>query len=601
MSLPDISQLEILAEIDRLAEDLRAWAESAPDWEPARSAQKLIHRLLERLEGIRIRMDAPLVVATLGGTGTGKSALLNAILGQEVLPTGQLRPTTRKPILVCRADIRPEMLGLDPAAVEVCHQQLPILEHLVLVDCPDPDTSESAEEAATNLARLRQILPYCDVLLVTGTQQKYRSGRVAEELARSATGARLVFVQTHAETDADIRQDWQKVLEKSRYTVPRIFRIDSVRSLEDARLGRPAQPEMAELLDLLTRQLAGSAASRIRRANLLDLAAEALKRCAENFQQGQTGLEKFQQALQKEKHQLLDALGGQLQTQLETARRDAENRLLGEIISRWGSSPWAWMLRIYQSVGMLLVWALGRRVPGPAAWVLWAGAIGWQLWRKRQVQQARLLGLQTLRSIGWQRSQLQEVGIRLQGYAGEAGLDTQRGQPEHLWPELEQSVQDLLSQLSEHAEETIQRLAVQHSRWYVRGFYEFLFGVGIAVVLYRLAKNYFWDTWLDPTPDAPVYGLAFYLASLFWIFVWAAVLIWIFLNRIRHGLARHIQHCLRQWRQEAEQTWLFRAWERECEDIRRFQEDLTRIWQRVENMRLRLALPEGVLGRRRSA
>jgi len=598
MSGSVISQLELLAEIDTLVEDLRTWADSAPAWEPARTAQKLIHRLLERLEGIRIRMDAPLVVATLGGTGTGKSALLNAILGKAVLPTGQIRPTTCKPVLVCRPDIQPEMLGIEPSAVELCPQQLPVLEHLVLVDCPDPDTSESAEEAGSNLARLRHILPYCDVLLITGTQQKYRSGRIAEELARTATGARLIFVQTHADTDDDIRPDWQKVLE-SEYVVHRIFRIDSVRALEDARLGRPQQAEMADLLELLTRQLAGTAAGRIRRANLLDLAAQALARCTERVQQTAPALEVLRQAFQREKHQLLNHLVESLQKQLESARRDAENRLLGEIISCWGSSPWAWVLRIYQSLGMVLLGLLGRRLSAPAALVLWGGAIGWQIWRKRQTHRP-LLNRPTLRTMGWLPDQVEEVGIRLQGYAWEAGLPAQIAQPERLFPQMEQSAYRLLSQLSAHVDQTLGELAARHSRWYVRGFYEILFGGVIAVVLYRLAKNYFWDSWLDPTPDAPPYGLDFYLTSLFWLLVWGAGLVWIFLNRIRHGMGRHIRDCLQRWRHEVEQMPIFGVLEQEYEKIRDFQADLARLRERVESLRLRLALPEGSLARRRT-
>ena len=75
----------------------------------------------------------------------------------------------------------------------------PSLANLVLVDCPDPDTTDAPGPACpsdTTLARLRRILPLCDVLIVTTTQQKYRSARVAEELAAAAPGARLVFVQT---------------------------------------------------------------------------------------------------------------------------------------------------------------------------------------------------------------------------------------------------------------------------------------------------------------------------------------------------------------------------------------------------------------------
>ena len=55
----------------------------------------------------------------------------------------------------------------------------------MLIDCPDPDTNE-AETHDSNLARLHQLLPYCDVLIYTSTQQKYRSARVGDELAQAA-------------------------------------------------------------------------------------------------------------------------------------------------------------------------------------------------------------------------------------------------------------------------------------------------------------------------------------------------------------------------------------------------------------------------------
>ena len=146
------------------------------------------------------------------------------------------------------------MLSIEPQSVELLHRDLPILRDLVLIDCPDPDTTEeetedngamptlavgmkeagenaehahdkrghgtqhgrqprkSTETNGSNLARLRKILPHCDVLLVATTQQKYRSARVAEELAAAAAGAKLVFVQTHADCDDDIRADWHRLL-----------------------------------------------------------------------------------------------------------------------------------------------------------------------------------------------------------------------------------------------------------------------------------------------------------------------------------------------------------------------------------------------------
>ncbi|NLE37559.1 MAG: GTPase domain-containing protein, partial [Pirellulaceae bacterium] len=244
MSRPELAHLELLAEVDALLGRLNRWADDAPDWLPAGQCRALVRRLADRAGSMRVRLDAPLVAATLGGSGTGKSALLNAILGDDVLQTGRSRPTTTRPTLVCRPDISPEMLGIDPSAVELLQLDLPALRDLVLVDCPDADTAEecnlpspfgrgaggeggelrseaggpaalaaNAKPSADNLSRLRAILPHCDVLLVVATQQKYRSARVADELISAARGARVVFVQTHADADDDVRDDWRAALE----------------------------------------------------------------------------------------------------------------------------------------------------------------------------------------------------------------------------------------------------------------------------------------------------------------------------------------------------------------------------------------------------
>src|SRR5204863_728569 len=96
-------------------------------------------------------------------------------------------------------------------ALQVVRVETPLLRDIVIIDCPDPDTSE-VETASSNLARLHRLLPYCDVLLYVGTQQKYRSAKVSEELLQAASGCRLVFIQSHADLDSDIRDDWRRHL-----------------------------------------------------------------------------------------------------------------------------------------------------------------------------------------------------------------------------------------------------------------------------------------------------------------------------------------------------------------------------------------------------
>ncbi len=371
MSTSDLAHLELLAEIDALARRLEDWSRLAPPWRPAETCRAVIGRLTDRLNSLRVRLESPLIVATLGGTGTGKSSLINALAGAELVRTGRGRPTTTRPALLCRPGLTPEILGMNAQEIDLVQQDLPSLANLVLVDCPDPDTTDvpgprpgprvlgapPGAPSDTTLARLRRILPLCDVLIVTTTQQKYRSARVAEELAAAAPGARLVFVQTHADQDADVRDDWRHALEP-RYEAGHVFFVDSVAALADAQQSRAPQGEFAALVDLLTRQFAGAAATRIRRANFLDLAAQALESCRRRLDEAMGAVENLRVAIDQQRGELSSALAGEIRGELLSARRPWENRLLGQVASRWGFSPFSLVLRLYQGIGGLASGAL---------------------------------------------------------------------------------------------------------------------------------------------------------------------------------------------------------------------------------------------------
>jgi hypothetical protein len=373
MSDGEITHLELLADLDALSDSISGWAESSPKWHPARACRALVRRLAERLRWLRVRLESPLVIATLGGTGVGKSALVNALVGFDLVETGRSRPTTGRPVLVCRPDLGPEALSLDPAGVDVVHRDLPALANLVVVDCPDPDTTEATDASGTNLARLRQILPHCDVLLVVTTQQKYRSARVADELAAAAPGARLVFVQTHADRDEDIRDDWRRVLNPE-YASGHVFFVDSIAALSDAQQGFEPRGEFAALVDLLTRQFAGSAASRIRRANVLDLVERTLAACGQRIDEAIPAVRQLEEAIVRERGRLSAQLAAQIRTEFVASRRQWESRLLGEIVSRWGFSPFACILRLYHGIGALVFRGLVLRARTPAQMALW-GAV----------------------------------------------------------------------------------------------------------------------------------------------------------------------------------------------------------------------------------
>ncbi|MBX9788418.1 MAG: 50S ribosome-binding GTPase [Pirellulales bacterium] len=593
---PEFAQLELLAEVDALVADLQAWASHVPDWPPARGCRALIGRLNERADALRVRLEAPLVVATLGGTGTGKSTLVNALVGAEVTASGHERPTTRQPVLICKPGVSPASLGIDPTEVRVVERDLPALRDLVIIDCPDPDTTEDPEQSGTNLSRLRTLLPHCDVLLVTATQQKYRSARVLDELASAAPGARLAFVETHADVSDDVRDDWRRALEDE-YQVGEMFFVDSRAALADAQHGLEPRGDFARLVELLTRELAGIAGQRIRRANFLDLVDHGLDTCRRRLDAALPAVEQVETALAEQRSRLAAQFTRELRDELSTSRRLWENRLLAEVERRWGFSPFSTVLRIYQSLGSVLgsVALMRARTPAQVAlWGVWEG--GRTLRRMRDERRANVTPRRVAAS--WNDEQeLRTAAIIMDGYVVEAGLKTTDTQPAQLDQQAQQAAEAFAATAAAQLDETIARQAARHIGPGVRAWYEILLGAMLAMLLYRLGRNFFWDSWLAANPR-PLFGLEFFVSAALWLVLWCTLLVWAFTMRLRRGLASEIAQLTTRCATPAATSGVFAGIEQECRAVRRCSDQLDRLKLVVTSLRAEVEQPRARLGHR---
>jgi GTP-binding protein EngB required for normal cell division len=168
-------------------------ARSIPDWARASGGSNLatcLTRLDEVIEfaaalgipvadatGVRdhvlARMGFPADVYTLalvGGTGVGKSSLLNTLAGSAVSPVSVRRPTTDRPVAWVPAASRGELVGLlehlDVRDIQVHADEA--LKSVAVLDLPDMDSV-----AGEHRDRVESLLPRVDAVLWVTDLEKY--------------------------------------------------------------------------------------------------------------------------------------------------------------------------------------------------------------------------------------------------------------------------------------------------------------------------------------------------------------------------------------------------------------------------------------------
>lgn len=149
--------------------------------------------LIEAVKAVRARTSYPddvLVVALAGGTGSGKSSLLNAICDEELVDVGGMRPTTSH-----AAAATPEHLGdtmdgfLGFLGIGERHHYDG--DRLCLVDLPDTDSVE-----VEHRHRVDSLLGRVDLVVWVTDPEKYRDARLHDEYLRPLAryGGQFLFV-----------------------------------------------------------------------------------------------------------------------------------------------------------------------------------------------------------------------------------------------------------------------------------------------------------------------------------------------------------------------------------------------------------------------
>jgi len=592
---------------DDVVEALAHWAGTVPDWPPARRIRAELEQVAPRLDRTRRELSRMLVVGVIGGTGTGKSTLVNALAGREVTTASDVaRPTTTAPIVVVSTDVDCSWLPVEAMQARVVRSDAPAVANIVLIDCPDPDTQPEAADgdgspprpddpraSAGNRNRdmLAAVLPACDVLLLVATAQKYRSWVVSRELQAFAPGRPVLFVQTHASRDPDIRDDWRRELESQGFVVPRIFRLDAVEASRRAAAGLAPESGFRDLLAAIDEELVGRAARRVRRTGALDLVTWFLGQARTQTGPLREPVTRLAAGVKAERARLEGILARSIEEKLQTNRAAWQRLLTDEVVDRWHGGPFAMFLHTVAAIGSF--WTrvrpggglIGRLLAGHAPEHAAAAHGSWQAVEE--------LGL-TEADVEQSRSILAGLAARAnvrEPLVGRARLDEAKASVT-VGTLLERTGRWLASGIERLVSERRGRIDGPVFRW----VFEILFLSLIVVVLGRAGWGYFYGhLWQGRTVDST----AFLEESLVWIILWGLVLRWALFAWVRTGLHRDIAALMARLPSARLVDPLIADFASAADAVQQFLETGDRLDREATSLAARLDEPSAGLGRLR--
>ncbi len=208
-----------------LVELTKNWAEQAlaGGWIDQKTAQSLSEfdtRTPETL--FKPNGSRPLIVAFMGGTGVGKSSLINRLAGKAIAKAGVERPTSHEVTLFHHQDIAiqhlPEKLPIEK--IRIAQHDDEKKKNIIWIDMPDFDSTEQS-----NKLLVFEWLPHIDVLIYVVSPERYRDEKAWRVLMSEGNRHAWLFVLNQWDRGQQAQfVDFKLQLSKAGFVEPIIFK-----------------------------------------------------------------------------------------------------------------------------------------------------------------------------------------------------------------------------------------------------------------------------------------------------------------------------------------------------------------------------------------
>jgi len=175
---------------------LQQWAEDAisSGWLPKTALAQLDQNTIAAPSQLFDTTSRPLVVGLFGGTGVGKSTLLNRFARQTIAEASAQRPTSRDVTVYVHHTVSVDKLpdNFPLRKMRTAEHSSEQYRNVMFIDMPDFDSVEIANQNVVNAW-----LPHLDIVLYVLSPERYRDDQGWQRLNSHASEHAWIFVVNH--------------------------------------------------------------------------------------------------------------------------------------------------------------------------------------------------------------------------------------------------------------------------------------------------------------------------------------------------------------------------------------------------------------------